>query len=189
MRCSRALFDLTAAAVVLCGLLYASPLHAAKYDYDPSADFTEYESFKLMSETPGAGGARGRGPGAGGQQGRRGAASPLMAGQIEEAIRAELIEKGLEHTTDGPADLLVAFHTGKQREVVGYGWGPRYRGPRRVAVYEEGTLTIDLVDREARELVWRGSIAATLKDDPEKLHQQIAKLVEKVLENFPPPEK
>jgi hypothetical protein len=35
--------------------------------------------------------------------------------------------------------------------------------------------------------VWRGSIAATIKDDPEKLHKQIQALVEKVLKNFPPP--
>ena len=83
----------------------------------------------------------------------------------------------------------MAIHTGRQREVVGYGWGPRYHGPRRVEVNHEGVLTIDLVDRQAKELVWRGSIAATIKEDPEKLHKQIESLVEKILENYPPPAK
>ena len=57
-----------------------------------------------------------------------------------------------------------------------------------MVVNEEGTLTIDLVDRAAKELVWRGSIAATIKEDPEKLHKQIESLVEKILKNYPPPE-
>ncbi len=38
-----------------------------------------------------------------------------------------------------------------------------------------------------QELVWRGSIAATIKEDPEKLHKQVQSLVEKVLKNYPPP--
>jgi hypothetical protein len=48
-------------------------------------------------------------------------------------------------------------------------------------------LTVDLIGRDTRELVWRGSIAATLKEDPGKLHKQIESLVEKVVKNYPPP--
>ena len=160
----------------------ASPLRAAaKYDYDPSVDFTQYHSFRWLGDAPHASPRR---PQA--RLGPNATLSPLVEKQIGEAVETALEAKGLEYSEQGPADLLVAFHTGRHRDIVGYGWGPRYLGPRQVAVYEEGTLSIELVDREARELVWRGSIAATVKEDPEKLHKQIQSLVEKILKNYPP---
>jgi hypothetical protein len=184
MRPTSALLAFAATFALAMGSL-ASPVRAAaKYDYDPSADFTKYHSFRWLGTAP-EGAPRG-------QRGRQGqgqqhpALSPLVEKQLGEAIRAALEAKGLEYAAQGPVDLLIAYHTGKQRDVVGYGWGARHRGPRRVVVYEAGTLTIDLVDREARELVWRGSIAATIKEDPEKLHKQIGTLVGKILANYPP---
>jgi hypothetical protein len=175
---------LTAIAILLAIGIQTTPLRAAaKYDYDPSVDFTTYQTFRFLGQGPEG---TPRAPRA---RPDSGVGSPLVEKQIAEAVRAGLEAKGLEFAESGPADMAVAFHTGKRREVVGYGWGPRYRGPRRVAVYEEGTLTVDLIARESRELVWRGSIAASIKDDPEKRHKQIASLVEKVLENYPPPQK
>jgi len=171
-------------AAALGLVLLASPLCAAAaiHDYDPSADFASYRTFRWLSAGPDAAPRAGRS-----RPGREAAPSPLVDKQIAEAIRAELERKELRFVETGPVDLLVAYHTGKRREVVGYGWGPRYAGPRRVAVYEEGTLTIDLVDRAQRELVWRGYIAASIRDDPEKRHQQLGNLVEKVLAKYPPP--
>ena len=162
-----------------------SPAHAAaKYDYDPSADFSKYKTFRWIGDGPGAVSRMER------NRSSHPQLSPLVEKQIGEAVKTSLEAKGLAYVDQGPTtDLGVAIHTGQQREVVGYGWGPRYLGPRRVEVNKEGVLTIDLVDRQAKELVWRGSIAATIKEDPEKLHQQIESLVEKVLKNFPPPAK
>ena len=174
-------------AVVLGALWLAtltSPARAAaKYDYDPSVDFTKYKTFRWLGDAAVAP------PRSRARLDPHGQLSPLVEKQIGEAVKTQLQGKGLEYKEQGPPDLAVAIHTGKQREIVGYGWGPRYVGPRRVEVNEEGTLTIDLLDREKRELVWRGSIAAEIKDDPEKLHQQIDTLVEKVLKNYPPPKK
>ena len=178
MRRNQAPFAI-AVALVLWAAALAAPLRAADYDYDPSADFGKYHTFRWLGDGPDAAPRRQR-------QDAHPKLSPLVEKQIQEAVKSTLESKGLEYAAQGPADLLVGYHAGKQRDVVGYGWGPRYRGPRRVVVYEEGTLTIDLVDRAARELVWRGSIAATLKDDPEKLHKQIASMVEKILKNYPP---
>jgi uncharacterized protein DUF4136 len=169
-----------AVALLLWTAALAGPVRGgAEYDYDPSADFGKYHTFRWLGDGPDGAPRRQR-------QDAHPKVSPLVEKQIGEAVKTTLEAKGLEFVEQGPVDLVVAFHTGKQRDVVGYGWGPRYRGPRRVVVYEEGTLTLDLVDRAARELVWRGSIAATIKEDPEKLHQQIEKLVEKILKNYPP---
>jgi len=172
-------------AVFLAGAFAVRPAHAAaKYDYDPSVDFSKYESFRFIGDAA-AGGPRAPKS----QADPHTQLSPLVERQIGEAVRAELEEKGLRFQEQGAADLGVAIHTGRHREVVAYGWGPRVVGPRRVEVNQEGVMTIDLVDRVARQLVWRGQIAATVKEDPEKLHQQIDNLVEKILKNYPPPEK
>jgi len=172
-----------AIAVVLLAALDGPARAAAKYDYDPSVDFSKYKSFRFLGEGPDGTPRAPRNP-----QGRP-QLSPLVEKQIGDSVKAALQGKGLELKAEGPADLGVVIHTGQHREVVGYGWGPRYTGPRRVEVNKEGVLTIDLVDRAARELVWRGSIAATIKQDPEKLHKQIDSLVEKVLKKYPPSKK
>jgi hypothetical protein len=159
-----------------------SPLRAAaKYDYDPSIDFTKYRTFGLLGDSP-VGVPRGHRA-----RQERPALSPLAEKHIEEALRTGLAARGLEYREELPVDLIVTFYVGKHREVVGYRWGPRHVGPRRVLAYEEGMLTVDLIGRDTRELVWRGSIAATLKEDPGKLHKQIESLVEKVVKNYPPP--
>ena len=178
----------TAVAVTLTIATLPAPARAgAKYDYDPSADFSKYHTFRWIGEGQTGQTSAQQVPRAHTEQHPQ--LSPLVRKQIGEAVRTQLQGKGLVFAEQGMADLGVAIHTGKQREVVGYGWGPRYRGPRRVEVNEEGVLTIDLVDRLAKELIWRGSIAASIKEDPEKLHQQIESLVEKVLKNYPPPKK
>jgi hypothetical protein len=172
--------------LVLALGLAAVPAHAAaEYDYDPSAEFSKYHTFRWIGDGPGAAQRQARAKGnASARQ-----LSPLVEKQVAESVKEQLQAKGLSYEDQGPAaDLGVAIHTGKQREIVGYGWGPRYVGPRRVEVDVDGVLTIDLVDRKAKELVWRGSIEVeSLKEDPEKLHRQIDNLVEKVLKNYPPP--
>jgi hypothetical protein len=172
----------TIAAVGLVMALASSPARGggADYDYDPSVDFTELHTFRWLGDAPSAAPRRAQA-----RPEANAKLSPLVEKQIGEAVRTQLEAKGLRYQ-EGPADLLVAFHTGKQRDVVGYGWGPHHVGPRRVVVYQEGVLTIDLVKRDARELVWRGSTSATIKQDPEKLHKQIETLVEKILKNYPP---
>ena len=133
-----------AIAIVLLATLDGPARAAAKYDYDPTVDFSKYKSFRFLGEAPDGTPRAPRNP-----QGRP-QLSPLVEKQIGESVKAALQGKGLELEEQGPADLGVVIHTGQHREVVGYGWGPRYTGPRRVEVNKEGVLTIDLVDRAAR---------------------------------------
>jgi hypothetical protein len=179
-------FETITVTLLSLGTLVSPARAAANYDYDPSADFSKYKTFRWIGDGPGAASRA--------QRNRTGAQhpqlSPLVEKQIGESVKSTLEAKGLTYVDQGPTtDLGVAIHTGSQREVVGYGWGPRHLGPRRVEVNKEGVLTIDLVDRQARELIWRGWIAAPIKEDPEKLHKQIESLVEKVLYHYPPPAK
>lgn len=67
----------------------------------------------------------------------------------------------------------------------GYIWVPVYR---RRDEYGPGTLIIDVVERESRELIWRGWADGALLDAPrrEELPKYLAQVVAKILEDFPP---
>ena len=57
-----------------------------------------------------------------------------------------------------------------------------------VRTYTEGTLILDVIDREKNELVWRGSASKTIDemDSPEQRVSTIEAAVEKLLKDFPP---
>ncbi len=64
----------------------------------------------------------------------------------------------------------------------GYGWGGGYSSAR---VVTRGTLIVDILDGKSRRLVWRGiSEGAFKKSNPSDA--QVAKIVTRVLTDFPP---
>jgi hypothetical protein len=110
-------------------------------------------------------------------------------------VNAQLEAKGLEVTSESP-DFSIATHIGKNQRINvtdwGYGYGPygRYRGYSGVDVweYEEGTLILDFVDADSKDLLWRGSAKAELRPaaTPEKAQKLINEAAERILKNFPP---
>ena len=69
----------------------------------------------------------------------------------------------------------------------GFGYGYPYYGGGlgRYETYTQGTLVIDILDAKTDELVWRGS-AVNRMSDPAYDAKEINKVVEKILEEFPP---
>ena len=119
------------------------------------------------------------------------AQNPLMAERIEDMIKKELREGGLEEVAkDG--DIFVTYHiTTKERTQYTttnfgyggawggwYGWGGSMGTSTTTAQnYTDGTLIIDAYDAKEKKMIWRGTGTVTVKATPEK---QI-KLVEKIL--------
>lgn len=71
---------------------------------------------------------------------------------------------------------------------------PLYIGQRRyhweseevvVANYEEGTVSVDMVDADKNERVWEGVAAGTVTDNPQKLEKRINKVMELLFQEFP----
>ena len=151
-------------------------------DYDRETNFSSYNTFAFYK--PGIDKAE---------------INDLDKKRIMRAIEANLLTKGFVKS-DTP-NMLVSLFT-KTRENVniynnnwawGYGWGwnPWYWGAamgpfNNTSVTTEGSLYIDLIDAEKKELVWQGIGTASLTQDIEKKQERINEIVNAILEKYPP---
>lgn len=167
----RRVFVLLLACLVF-GLWSCSPI-SVRTDYDHEVDFSYYQTFKWMPVPK----KKSR------KTIRKGS---LLDKRIRRAVERELEAKGFEVKSSGRADALLAYHVvvSKHVDVERYGyWG------RRVYVrrYKEGTIIIDIVDPQEKQLIWRGAaqgLAARPDTSEEKINEAMAKLFEK----YPPKE-
>lgn len=148
-------------------------------DYDREVNFNQYQSFAFFK--PGIDKAE---------------ISDLDKKRILRAIENEMLSKGF--TKSENPDLLVSIFT-KTRENIniyntnfgyGYGWGwhPWYWGAGHNTVNRttDGTLYIDLIDADQKELVWQGMGTAALARDVDRKQERINKIVMEILEKYPP---
>jgi hypothetical protein len=153
------------------------------YDFDKSAPFVQYRTYALRDGTP--------------------TGSDLVDQRIVAAIEAQLSAKGLVRNDTAP-DVFVLFHMAldKQKDISTYSTGPMYGGygwgwgggwgttttDVRVRDIVVGTLAIDIVDAQKKQVVWRGlgtkEVDTMAKAD--KRDKNIAKAVEKIMKNYPP---
>lgn len=154
-------------------------------DYDTAANFNKYQSFAFYK--PGI---------------DKAPISDLDKKRIMRAIEAELLAKGMKKSSN--PDVLVSLFT-KSRERInindnvgfgfGYGWGVNpwfYGGFNRVNVnqYTEGTLFIDIIDADKKELIWQGIGSGALSmRSAERRSERIREFVNKIMAEFPPEKK
>lgn len=97
--------------------------------------------------------------------------STLTTAHIKNAVDREMRRHGFTYSETNP-DLLVNFQVTTRQTIQSSpssasmtytGWGPRgthmgmTAGTPNVRTVDEGTLTIDLVERVPNQLVWRGA--------------------------------
>lgn len=136
-----------------------------RIDYDRSADFSVYRTYGFPKET--------------GTD--RGGYSTLVTSYLKSAVSTQMEARGYKYSEDHP-DLLVNFfmNTRERTELrpganasLGYGYyGYRYglynAWPMydydRTVTYKVGTLNIDIVDAEKKQLVWEGVAEGRVSD-------------------------
>jgi hypothetical protein len=152
-------------------------------DYDKNVDFSRYRTYAFHKTGI-----------------DKAEISELDKKRILRAIDAELSKKGMSKSEN--PDLLVNIMT-KERERVdvnqfnagwgygwGYGWNPYLWGGRTyVTSSTEGTLYIDLIDAQKKELVWEGEGVGYLTEIRTKKESQINEYVSKILALYPPKSK
>jgi type IV pilus biogenesis protein CpaD/CtpE len=160
-------------------------------DYDPSFDFAVVRHYRISDPvTSDTGDPR--------------IDNPLLFQRIHAAISAELDNRGYR-AADDSADITVHYTLGKREGVearnsgVSIGVGTYRRGSGAaigynypaydITSYEEGVLTIDMLDSPDKRLVWRGSSARRLSETgitPEAITKAVNEVVAEILEQFPP---
>ncbi len=127
-----------------------------------------------------------------------GQAYPSELGYLRQAIARQLKQRGLTQTNANP-DLLINLgivveEKIQTRETNILTDPPQYIGQRRytwrsreieVGRYQEGTVSVDLVNSARNELVWQGTAEAILKSKPAKLQEQLHRGVAKMFRDVP----
>lgn len=185
------LFQILILSVFTLSLIGCS---SVKYstDFDPTQDFGKYKTYRfanpsevdpedLLTQYP------------------------LTKKRVIAAIEDDFAAKGFQLVEEGEPDFVVLLAAGsKERMQVtqtgGYGYGGwyggypgyggmGYGGSTHVSYYEEGTLIIDIVDWQEKELSFRGAATGTLSKSektPEESQEDIDELVTNILADFPP---
>ncbi|HEY5757553.1 MAG TPA: DUF4136 domain-containing protein [Steroidobacter sp.] len=164
-------FSRVAAAFALTTALFAAGCATTsgpktRIDYDKAADFSVYRTYGFPKET--------------GTD--RGGYSTLVTSYLKSAMSSQMEARGYKYSEDHP-DLLVNFYmnTRERTEIrpdarasVGYGYyGYRYGlynawpmyDEDRTVTYKVGTLNLDIVDAEKKQLVWEGVAEGRVSED------------------------
>jgi hypothetical protein len=142
--------------------------------YDETVDFATYSTFNFM-ESPEDATSYGS----------------LLKQRIDRSIENEMTARGITKA-DNP-DLYVVYHLNVERRITGatinnwgYGWGGwGYGGTVNYNEYEEGTVFLDIVDAEQKQVVWRGTVNGAVSGK-EPSQEKIDEVVGKLLAPFPP---
>ena len=185
MRLFRAAFALT---IIL--FFVACSSSRIQTDYDNQADFSSYSTFAWYQQETTDGPTEGP--------------SQIVDGRIRRAVVENLRAKGFSPAEPSGADLAVTyyaslnsqmqFHTTGWAYGGGWGWGPRWGygygywpgwTTTTVHTYHEGTIIVDIIDREKNQLVWRGVTTRVLG---QKSHsdEKIGQSISRVFVDFPP---
>lgn len=175
-------------AVFLCGILTCSFTFAqeVRVDYDHGANFTKYHTYSW------------------GQAQAAPEFSQLVQQRIVAQIEENLAKRGLKQVETG-GDLIVNYQATVKQQVQfttfndgggwgsGPGWGYGYYGGGISTTTETeipiGTILVDLIDPQAKQLVFRGIATDILSSKAEKNTKKLAKAMHKVFEKYPPKEK
>jgi hypothetical protein len=163
VRLLTAAFTLTTALLVAGCATTRAP--TTRIDYDKKADFSVYRTYGFPKET--------------GTD--RGGYSTLMTSYLKSSVSTAMEARGYKYSEERP-DLLVNFFTNtRERTESRPGPGPAFGGyygyrrglysswpmydDDRTVTYKIGTLNIDIVDAEKKQLVWEGIAEGRVTDE------------------------
>jgi hypothetical protein len=150
-----------------------------KFDYDRSADFSQYKTFSWEHVKT---------------------QDPLVVDRIKSSVKAALAGKGWTEVDSGGDISIVALEMTHDQQTLdtfydgfGGGWAWRHFGfggfgdaITTTKTYKVGTLVVDLFDTKTKKLVWRSSSSDTLSNNSSKNIRNLDESVEKMFKQFPP---
>lgn len=172
--------------ILILGVALLSSCNSLKVytDYDDTINFSTYKTFAFYKPEI-----------------DKAKISDLDKKRILRTIETELLEKGFVKSSN--PDMLVGIFT-KSRERVnvnqnpnfgwgwgwGWGWNPWMMGGFNninVNQFTEGTLFIDFIDKQKKELIWQGVGTGALRlENRNKKEERIKEFVKEIISRFPP---
>lgn len=174
---------LFAAMLVSAAQFQLPPLQSVTYDFDKSANFYNYKTYKWVSIS------------------NSDQLDELTTGQLVGTLQVELEKRGLTRTDGDNADLYVGFQisNGKQKPSAsdkiggsyGSAGGASASGSAAVTTVHTGLLTLLMYDGAKKQLVWRGTVSNAIDAEgkPDKKQDHMSRGIEKLLKNYPPQKK
>lgn len=161
-------------------------------DYNENTDFSALKSYAWQTDKqPGTGDVR--------------VDNSLLNNRIREAIDNELANKGQRKVARNKANYLLAYHYvirekdeydgSSVRTGIGVGVGHHggYGGLSfgfgdRKREYDEGELTIDMLNPANKQIIWRGVASRKIinQSDPAERTKRVRETVQAILRKFPP---
>ncbi|GIU40818.1 DUF4136 domain-containing protein [Shewanella colwelliana] len=177
--------------IVLAAALALSACSTMKSssDYDPKVNFNEIKSYAWVVQK---------------SDDKTYHLDGLMDQRVRAAVNSQLQFKGLTLADANTADVLVNYFTKVDKKInvdtfntnygynpyygPGWAWGGNMHTQTTVREYEVGTLIVDLVSRESGQLIWRGSVADTIRDKntPEERVEVVNKAITEMMLHYPP---
>lgn len=165
------------------GFLFSGcSLTTVNYDYDTDFDFSNlrhYSWLDIPADFP---------------------ASEIMGQRIIKTVDQQMDTKGFTQVSESP-DFLISLQGFRDIVREGVERGTAYRGYRGyertyerhydVYEYEEGTLTLTIINAAGNNLIWQGSATGTIEPNrsTEAREKRTQEVVAKLLANFPPTKK
>jgi hypothetical protein len=120
---------------------------------------------------------------------KTGQAQTIADQTIESSLKQSLAAKGLTEAAPGQnPDFLVAHHVKEQQKLdvdtLGYGFYG-WPGGADVTQYTEGTLIVDFIDPQTKQVFWRGTATAVVNHPESPDTGKIAKVVGQVIDRYP----
>ncbi len=164
---------------VLCLFLVSCSSVSTNYDYDNTIDFSKYKTFSFYQK---------------GLDSLK--MNDLDKSRVTNSIIANLEAKGLTMVPKGDLVVNITASNKERMSVYNRGYDPfGYGGYGRWGYgsggtysrqYTEGSLIIDLVDRQKNKLVWQSAATGINVDDLRRKDEMIPKTVDKMFYNYPP---
>jgi hypothetical protein len=154
-------------------------------EFDPQEDFAGYRTWAWLPRQP----APPRG---------RGVHDPALDALIRQRVERELAARGYDQVVGDSPDFYVTYSVQIERQarlhseqhadqmLFSHHNTPSYivsGGARRVRIYEESTLVIDVADGKERQLVWRGIRTERVRGS---FQPHAGAAVAEILDSFPP---
>jgi hypothetical protein len=118
--------------------------------------------------------------------------NPFFERRVREQVDHQLARRGFEQTTAAP-DLLVHYHASVTQKMdtreLDRDTAPCESRDCRPAVYDAGTLVVDLMDPRTDVLLWRGWAEGSVDgviDNQAWLESRIDDAVRRILRRLPP---